>query len=101
IYASLKPVRQWYNNFVPPVLLVLSLASGAASLAAMTTFWAFPDARIAGALSVALCLIAMAAKLAYWRHIDTTRPGSTIETATGLGALGPVREFERPNTEEN
>lgn len=101
IYASLKPVRQWHNNFVPPVLLVLSSASGAACLAAMTTFWAFPDARIAGALGVALCLIAMAVKLAYWRHIDTERPGSTIETATGLGALGPVREFERPNTEEN
>lgn len=101
IYASLKPIRQWHNNFVPPVLLLLALASGAACLAAMTIFWALPGARAAAAIAVALCLIAMAAKLSYWRFIDTTPSSSTIETATGLGALGKVREFERPHTEEN
>lgn len=101
IYASLKPIRQWHNNFVPPVLMLLALASGAACLAAMTIFWALPGARAAAAIAVALCLIAMAAKLSYWRFIDTTPSTSTIESATGLGALGKVREFERPHTEEN
>lgn len=101
IYASLKPIRQWHNNFVPPVILLLALASGAACLAAMTIFWALPGARAAAAIAVALCLIAMAVKLSYWRFIDTTPSSSTIELATGLGALGQVREFERPHTEEN
>jgi len=101
IYTSLKPVRQWHNNFVPPVLLLLALASGAACLAAMTIFWALPGARAAAAIAVALCLITMAVKLSYWRFIDTKPSSSTIESATGLGALGPVREFERPHTEEN
>ena len=76
IYASLKPIRQWHNNFVPPVILLLALASGAACLAAMTIFWALPGARAAAAIAVALCLIAMAVKLSYWRFIDTTPSSS-------------------------
>jgi len=101
IYASLKPVRQWHSRIVPPNLLLLSLASGAACLAAMATFWLLRPGRIAAGISLVLCLCAIAAKLSYWRSIDRAPPVATIESATGLGTIGPVRELEAPHTEEN
>jgi sulfite dehydrogenase (quinone) subunit SoeC len=101
IYASLKPIRQWHNRVVPPAFLLLALFSGAACLAAMTTFWALRPGRIAAGLALVSCLAAVAAKLAYWRNIDHAAPIATIESATGLGFIGKVRELEAPHTEEN
>ncbi len=101
IYASLPPVRQWHNRFVPPNLLLLSLVSGAACLAAMATFWLSGSGRIAAAIALVLALGCIAAKIAYWRWIDRVPPSSTIESATGLGTIGPVRQLEAPHIEEN
>ncbi len=101
IYATLKPIRQWHNRFVPLNLLLFALASGAACLAAMATFWPGPGARIAAAIGVIASLVAIISKLAYWQFISATPPATTIESATGLTSFGPVRELEWPHTEEN
>src|ERR1700749_2145791 len=47
-----------------------------------------------------LCLAALG-KAAYWRFIDKSRSIATPESATGLGAIGKVRLFAAPHTEEN
>jgi sulfite dehydrogenase (quinone) subunit SoeC len=101
IYASLKPVRQWNNRYVPPGYLLNSLFSGGVCLGAVTGFWLPPAGRIAGGIALACGIAALAVKLAYWRHIDTAPARSTSGTATGLGKLGPVRLLDSPNTEEN
>jgi len=101
IYASLKPVRQWHNRFVPPNFLLLALFSGSACLAATTTFWEVRSGRIVAGMAVVFCVVAAVAKIAYWRAIDRAPPVATIESATGLGTIGPVRELEAPHTEEN
>ncbi len=101
IYRSLKPVRQWHNGFVLPNYLLLAAFSGAACLAALAIFWQPGPARLASALAVVAGAAAAAGKLAYWRFIDRTHGTSTIESATGLGWLGPVRMLEAPNSEEN
>jgi sulfite dehydrogenase (quinone) subunit SoeC len=101
IYASLKPIRQWHNRFVLPNLLLLSLFSGAACLAATATFWEVHGGRIIAGLALVFCIAAAVAKIAYWRLIDRASPVATIESATGLGTIGPVRELEAPHTEEN
>jgi len=101
IYASLKPVRQWHNGFVLPFFLLASLFSGAAWVAALGVFWNAGATRPAMAIALATAVAAMLAKVAYWRHIDTARSATTIETATGLGGIGPVRSLEAPHTEEN
>ncbi len=103
IYRSLKPVRQWHNRFVLPNYLVLALFSGGACLAAMAIFWEAGPGRIAAALAIMAGVAGAGGKLAYWRFIDR-RPApsiSTMESATGLGALGRVRMLEAPHTEEN
>ena len=110
IYASLKPIRQWYHHAVLPNYLMLSLFSGAACLAGFAVFFSSGAARIVAGIAVVAGVAAVAGKLGYWRSIDaapatamTARaPASaTIETATGLGFLGTVRSLEVPHTEEN
>lgn len=101
IYASLKPVRQWRNRFVVPNYLLLAAFSGAACLAATAIFWTPGPARIAAAIAVVSAVAAAVGKFAYWRFIDAAPPVATIESATGLGSLGPVRMLEAPNSEEN
>jgi DMSO reductase anchor subunit len=110
IYATLRPIRQWYNGRVLPNLLLLALYTGAAWLAAATALaeagaaaggGGASAARWLAAIAVMFAIAAVAAKLAYWRFIDTAPSAATIETATGLGTLGRVRSLEAPHTEEN
>ena len=101
IYASLKPIRQWYHHAVLPNYLLLSLFSGAACLAGFVVFFSSGAARIAAGIAVVAGLAALAGKLGYWRSIDAAPPAATIESATGLGFLGTVRSLEVPHTEEN
>ena len=101
IYASLKPIRQWYHHAVLPNYLMLSLFSGAACLAGFAVFFSSGAARIAAGIAVVAGVAAVAGKLGYWRSIDRAPATATIETATGLGFLGTVRSLEVPHTEEN
>ena len=101
IYASLKPIRQWYHHAVLPNYLMLSLFSGAACLAGFAVFFSSGAARIAAGIAVVAGVAAVAGKLGYWRSIDRAPPAATIESATGLGFLGKVRSLEVPHTEEN
>lgn len=101
IYATLRPIRQWHHRLVPPNFLLLALFTGAVWLAAAV---ALDDAGAAGlvaSIAVVVAVAAGAVKLAYWRDIDAAPPAATIESATGLGSLGPVRMLEAPHTEEN
>jgi DMSO reductase anchor subunit len=95
IYATLKPIRQWHNGMVLPNFLLLSLFSGAVWLALLGA------GTLIAAFAIVLAVVAGIVKLAYWRHIETAAPAATIESATGLGSLGPVRALEAPHTEEN
>jgi len=101
IYATLKPIRQWYHHAVLPNYLLLSLFSGAACLAGFAVFFSPGAARIAAGIAVVAAVAAVAGKLGYWRSIDRAPATSTIESATGLGFLGTVRSLEVPHTEEN
>ncbi len=101
IYRSLKPIRQWSNGFVLPNYLLLAAFSGAACLAALAIFFQPGPARLAAVIAIIAGLAAVSGKAGYWRFVDRTPGISTIESATGLGWLGPVRMLELPNTEEN
>jgi sulfite dehydrogenase (quinone) subunit SoeC len=100
IYASLRTVHQWHNAWVVPNYALLALFTGAAWLHALLRLWGEPGSLMAS-IALAAGTGALACKLGYWRFIDTTKAASTPETATGLGALGRVRLFEAPHTEDN
>ena len=100
IYASLKPIRQWCSPLVTRNYLLFAAFSGAACLTALAAPFGGP-AETPGLLAMLLAMSGLFAKLRYWRFIDGAPATSTIESATGLGALGRVRMLESPHTEDN
>ena len=99
IYASLKAIDAWHTPLTPASYLLFSAAGG--TLAA--SFFAAMGSGLWVGLAVAGMLLLVAAwtvKLA-WRNRLQRRPRSTPETATGLGAIGKVRLFEPPHTNDN
>ncbi len=90
IYAQLRTVPRWHHWSVPALFLLASLAGGLLLIG---------DATLA---PLALALLAVAL-LAHWTIGDQRfrAAGHTIETATGLGTLGQVRQLEPPHTGAN
>ncbi|MBL4805673.1 MAG: dimethyl sulfoxide reductase anchor subunit [Rhodobacteraceae bacterium] len=90
IYAQMKTVPRW-NAMSTPLLFLLYAAGGGALLAAQMT--------------EAMLLLAVLAvvQAGAWIQGDGAfaKSGSTIETATGLGALGKVRLLEKPHSGTN
>ena len=100
IYASLKPIRQWYNHHTTPDYLIYAGFSGAVLFTALWAGW-FGSARLIGAVALVAALLAAAAKSAYWRYIDKRAPLVTLASATGLLSLGTVRPLDQPHFTEN
>lgn len=100
IYASLKPIHQWYNCWVVPNYFTLGLMSGYLLLDFLVRLWA-PHPSGVALLTLIVVLAAWWAKERYWRLIDTTSARSTVASATLLGSRGKVRMLEPPHTEDN
>jgi DMSO reductase anchor subunit len=100
IYASLPPIRQWNHALTTPVYLVFALASGALFLNVLIRGFGKAE-QWCDVLVILSLSAAWALKGSYWRGIDTARELHTVETATGLGALGKVRLMDPPHSSEN
>jgi DMSO reductase anchor subunit len=100
IYASLKPIHQWHNQWVVPNYLALGLMSGYLVLDLLVRLWA-PHPWGVALLTLIAVLTAWWIKERYWRSIDTNSARSTVASATMLGSRGKVRMLELPHTEEN
>ena len=100
IYASLKSVQAWHTQLTP-LCYVLFAAAGGFSFATLFAVVGATSVRPIAALAIVFLVAAWTAKL-YWRNrMNTLRPISTPETATGLGFIGRVRLLERPHVNEN
>jgi DMSO reductase anchor subunit len=90
IYAQMKSVPRWRSPTTPLVFLLAALSGGALLAAAMEP---------AGWLLAALGL----AQLADWITGDRrfAGAGTTLASATGLGAMGRLRMLEPPHTGPN
>jgi len=90
IYTQIKTVPRWANVTTPIMFLSICIAGGAL---------------LAGQVSVAtpLLILAGVAQIAHWVFGDKAlaNSGTTLATATGLGARGDVRAFEPPHTGTN
>jgi len=90
IYTQMTTVPRWHNITTPAMFLSICIAGGAL---------------LAGQVSLAMPLLALAgiAQMAHWVLGDKAlaNSGTTIGTATGLGARGAVRAFEPPHTGTN
>lgn len=99
IYASLRAVQAW-NTQLTPACYLLYAGAGGSLLGAFFAAGAGQSAVVLTGLSLVLFTAAWATKLV-WRLRLREKQISTPESATGLGAIGTVRLFERPHTNEN
>lgn len=90
IYTQIKAVPRWHNITTPVMFLTICIAGGAL---------------LAGEVQTALPLLALAgiAQMAHWVLGDRAlaKSGTSLASATGLGARGAVRSFEPPHTGTN
>lgn len=90
IYAQMKSVPRWHTPLTPVLYLLYALAGGAL---------------LAGQILPAsvLLLVLSVAQWLGWQIGDGqfSKAGHTIETATGLGFLGKVRQLESPHSSPN
>ncbi|MDG1407726.1 MAG: dimethyl sulfoxide reductase anchor subunit [Octadecabacter sp.] len=90
IYTQIKTVPRWHNVTTPIMFLTICIAGGAL---------------LSGEVAIAIPLLAIAgiAQIAHWVLGDKAlkNSGTTLATATGLGARGDVRAFEPPHTGTN
>ena len=100
IYASLKTIRAWHTKLTAPIYLVFALATGATLLTAIATvFGRFQIFQVI--FAVAALIVVVLLKLLYWRNIGLAPRTHTMGSATGLGALGSVSQWEVPHTAQN
>ncbi len=100
IYASLPTIRAWAQPLTVPIYLAFALASGSALLAAIS--FAFGSLQLFQVIFTVAALIVLAVlKFLYWRAIDSAPKTHTMGTATGLGRIGEVRQWELPHTATN
>ena len=90
IYGQLKTVPRWNHWTTPALFLALSVAGGAG----------FTGQPLVAAV---LMLAAGGTQIMVWRLGDArfAARGSSLATATGLGAIGTVRQFSPPHTGTN
>lgn len=90
IYAQMKTVPRWRHWTTPAMYLLLSIGGGALLSGQVTE-------------AIVLFLIGAALQILAWASGDGRfkASGTTMESATGLGAIGKVRAFEPPHTGTN
>jgi sulfite dehydrogenase (quinone) subunit SoeC len=100
IYASLTTIRDWHQPTTTPVYLALALATGALLLQALLIAFGQSTDAVTW-MTVLLLLIAFALKTVHWSRTDATARTLTPGDATGLKALGRVRQLDPPHTQAN
>lgn len=100
IYSTLTTIRQWHQTLTVPVYFGFALATGSALLMAIASLFGRWQ-NFQALLTVILLIAAIILKWLYWRAIDSEERSYTIEAATGLSAIGSVRQWEVPHTAEN
>jgi DMSO reductase anchor subunit len=101
IYASLKSIPAWSNQWTPRTYIVLSLATGGVIATLLFSVWGLAISRAWMLAAAALLIVGLIVKILYWRSVDEAPPRSTAESATGLGAFGAVRLIDAPHSQSN
>jgi len=101
IYASLRTVARWHHPLTPVCYLMFAASSG---LVAVLLVLVMLGQMVTAPLQLATMLAVASAwgvKIIWWQLAGAGGSGSSLATATGLGALGAVRSIMPPHTSEN
>lgn len=94
IYASLKAIPAWHNNWVVAGYQVYALSSGGVAYI-MIAGWQYY------AVAVSILLLGLLVKIATWIYIDKHRGQYKREDALGLPDFGTAKPFEPAHSQKN
>ena len=100
IYASLKTVARWHHPLTPVLFVSYAIAGGLILATTLETLAIGTISRLMLPAFVSVIITSLIA-LAWSRLAGANGSGSSPESATGLGNLGPVRMLMPPHSEEN
>ena len=101
IYASLRTVACWHHPLTPACYLMFSVSGGSLAFVWVSAAINQQLSDLFIYFAGALILSAWTVKFFWWRMLDNKKPGSSLASATGLGALGKVKTLMPPHTSEN
>ena len=101
IYASLRTVACWHHPLTPACYLMFSVSGGSLAFVWVSAAINQQLNDLFIYFAGALILSAWTVKFFWWRMLDNKKPGSSLASATGLGALGEVKTLMPPHTSEN
>ena len=101
IYASLRTVACWHHPLTPACYLMFSVSGGSLAFVWVSAAINQQLSDLFIYFAGALILSAWTVKFFWWRMLDNKKPGSSLASATGLGALGEVKTLMPPHTSEN
>lgn len=94
IYASLKAIPAWHNNWVKIGYQIFALSSGGVAYIMVAGWQHYMTV-------VILLIVALAVKIMTWAHIDKHRGQYKREDALGLPDFGKARPFEPAHSQKN
>ncbi len=100
IYASLRSIDAWRTGWTTVCFLLFSLAGGLTAATLIAAIAGTDHGLLAVGAIIANCA-AWLAKMRWRIRMNTMKPRSTAASATGLGHLGAVRQFEPPHMTPN
>lgn len=99
-FASLRTVQAWHQRLTVPVYLAFALMTGALATHLLVALFGLPNGLV-GFLTLVAIASAFGLKILAWQEQSEDQPVATIENATGLADLGPIRTFDPPRTQSN
>jgi DMSO reductase anchor subunit len=100
IYASLNTIRAWHDRIVPPVYVVLALATGGILYFGLASL--FSDVNQGAVWAALLAILAgWMLKALYWSRLDGRTLSRSTADAIGLPKLENVRPIEAPHSQAN
>lgn len=94
IYASLKAIPAWHNNWVVAGYQVYALSSGGVAYI-MIAGWEYYK------VAISILVAAFFVKIATWIYIDKHRGQYKRESALGLPDFGKAKPFEPAHSQKN
>lgn len=101
IYASLRTVACWHHPLTPACYLMFSVSGGSLAFVWLSAVVNQQASDWFTYVAGGLIFVAWVVKYFWWRMLDTKKSGSSLASATGLGALGKVKTLMPPHTSEN
>jgi len=101
IYASLPPIKAWYQPLTAPIYVAFALTTGLLAVHTLMILFGLPHF-LTGIATLLAMVGTTVLKILYWQQVTGEKStGPSTASATGLSRSGLVRMLDPPHTQTN